>query len=99
MSGCGMDDETGGFIDNDQFFVFVEDIEGNGLGTQIQGFGGRNFHLDAIARLEVSFLRQADVTIDPDATVFDQVLEARSRQLSQLFGQPAIEAIAFSFDS
>ncbi len=85
MSGCGMDDETGGFIDDNEFLVFVEDIEGNGLGAQIQGFGGRNFHLDAIARLDVSFLRQADIAVDPDATVFDQVLQARSRQIAQLF--------------
>ncbi len=53
-AGAGVDHHAGGFVDDGEVLVFVEDVEGDVFGEGVEGCGLRGaFDLDGFAAVEL----------------------------------------------
>lgn len=75
FSSCArMHNYAGRFVDDDQFVVFIDNIDGNVFGKERRCGQGRQFRFDLIGRSQFvgSFCR---APIDQHVTVFNQALK------------------------
>ena len=91
VAGRRMHGEPGGLIEHDQVGVFVEHIQGHGLGQQIgQGLRRRHPQRHAVA-LAQGGLGPAGDPIDPHIAGLDELLDPGPTLLRPLGHQPAIQ--------
>ena len=88
----GVDHHAGGFVDDGEVFVFVEDFEGDVLGDGVErrGLGGA-FDLDGFAAVEFLFGLRG-VAVDADLAGFDEELDAGSGDVGEGLGEVLVEA-------
>ncbi len=79
VAGGGVDDHACGFVDDDQRFVFVEDVEVDRFGFNEQGLGFGEGQLDLVAVLEDQFFGGAGFAIAEELAIGDELLQSRSR--------------------
>ena len=96
FAGCGVpcsgvDHHAGGFVDDGEVFVFVEDFEGDvfGDGVERRGLGGA-FDFDGLAAVEF-LLRLRGCPVDADLAGFDKELDAGSGDVRESLGQVLVE--------
>jgi hypothetical protein len=75
-AGSGVDHHAGGFVDDGEVLVFVEDLEGDVFGDGVERGGLRGtFDLDGFAAVEFLF-GLGGVAVDADLVGFDEKLDA-----------------------
>jgi len=91
VAGGGMDDEAGGFVEDDEIVVLEEDVKGDVLGDGLHGhgIGNRDGHDIAGMQLRTGF---HDRGVERDRTVLDQCLNPRARQIRESGDKELIEA-------
>jgi hypothetical protein len=71
-----VDHHAGGFVDDGEVLVFVENFEGDVFGDGVEGRGLRGaFDLDGLAAVEFLF-GLGGIAVDADLTGFDEELDA-----------------------
>ncbi len=96
VSGSGVDDEPGGFVDDDDVFVFMEDIEWDIFWLGVVWLGLWDFNGDDVALIDGGF-GFGDLAVDEDVTRFEQGLDAGAGELWDLGAEENVEAFFFSF--
>jgi hypothetical protein len=87
-----VDHHAGGFVDDGEVLVFVEDFEGDVFGDGVEGGGLRGaFDLDGLAAVEFLF-GLGGVAGDADLTGFDEELDAGSGDVGEGLGEVLVEA-------
>lgn len=79
VAGGRVNYQTLGFVDDEQFLVFVDNFEGQRLGTEFENLIGRNHDLDAVAcpQAVTGFAAQP---VHPDLTLRNKLLNPGTRQ-------------------
>ncbi len=85
-------------IDNQQLRIFVENIKGDYLRHQINGDWLRLLQLHPITHTQQPLLIGAEAAIAPHMACFNQLLHSRSRQMPNLYRQPAIQTLTVRLD-
>ena len=83
VSGRGVDDQAGGFVDDDKVAVLVENDEGDRFRRQGGGFGGRDVHPDAVADLH-ALGGSGWTVVDQHMAIVDPALDFGARVWRQL---------------
>ena len=91
LTGAGMNNEPGRFVDHNQIFVFIKDIERNRFGSSLDFFRRRLIDDDAIARA-YRIARSGRGFIYRHEFFPNQLLKTRPRKLCQLAREKLIEA-------
>jgi hypothetical protein len=87
-----VDHHAGGFVDDGEVLVFVEDVEWDVLGDGMEGRGlGGAFDLDGFAAVEL-LPWFGGVAVDADLAGFDEKLNASAADVGQGLGEVEIEA-------
>jgi hypothetical protein len=91
-----MRDYSGGFVDDDDLAVFVNDVERNVFGNGVNDGRGGNLAYDLFARPDTvaGFDR---FTVDRDVAAADRALNRRSARFAEPGRQEEIEALIFGF--
>ncbi len=92
VAGGGMDDHACGFVNDDDATVFEENIQGNIFRWQRHGFRGWDGDFDVVVEFDLRFFVGAGAIVECDVPVGDQLLQARSGEVGDLFGEDAVEA-------
>jgi hypothetical protein len=91
-TGSCVDHHTGGFVDDGEVFIFVEDVEGNVFGSGVKGRGlGRAFYLDGFSAVEF-LLGLCQIAVDADLASLDEELDAGSGDVGEGLGEVLVEA-------
>jgi hypothetical protein len=86
-----VDHHAGGFVDDREVLVFVEDVEWDVFGDGVEGRGlGGAFDLDGFAAVEF-LLGLGGVAVDADLAGFDEELNAGATDVRQGLGEVEIE--------
>ena len=97
----GMDDQTHRFVDDDDVFVLMKDVEGNVLREKVRRLGVGKLHGDGVTgRDRGSGLRPA--AVEEDVTVLQESLDARAGKVGKFPGEEQIEpfsAVSLDGDS
>jgi hypothetical protein len=96
LAGAGMDDYARGFVDDDDVFVFIEDVEGKVFGFGVEGRTGLGFDGDAFGAAEQQ-RRFGGSRVDEHAAGLDPLLEPGAAEFGQAGLEVVIEALAFFF--
>jgi hypothetical protein len=87
-----MDHHAGGFIDDGEVLVFVEDFERDVFGDGVERGGLRSaFDLDGFAAVEFLF-GLGGVAVDADLTGFDEELDTGAADVGEGLGEVLVEA-------
>ena len=85
-----MDDHAGGLVDDDNLFVFVDDVERDVFGREVERRGRCEFYLDAVARAD--FVRWlGGAAVDERVAVFDEPLDGRAARALDARGEHRVE--------
>ena len=91
-AGSCVDHHAGGFVDDGEVFVFVEDVKGNVFGDGVKGRGlGGAFYLDGFAAVEF-LLGLCQMAVDADLAGFDEELDAGAGDVGEGLGEVLVEA-------
>ena len=91
-AGAGVDHHAGGFVDDGEVLVFVEDVEGDVLGDGVErGRVGGAFDLDGLAAVEF-LLGLGGVAVDADLAGFDEELDAGAADVGDGLREILVEA-------
>ncbi len=91
VSGAGVDDHAVGFVEDDDVFVFVEDVEGDVLGCVFEGDGFGDDDGDFVAGFDgVAWF--GGVAVEGDELLADERLDAGAREFGELGGEKGVEA-------
>jgi len=90
-------DHSGGFVDDNDFAVFVNDVERNVFGNGVNDRRGGNLANNLFARSDAvaGFDR---FTVDRDVAAADRALNRRSARFAEPGRQEEIKALIFGFD-
>ena len=90
VTGGGMHDESGGFVDDEQRFVLEQNIERDFFRLRLggPGFGPMDFNFFAGTRMMRRF---DDFTVDADVAFFNQALQRATRGGGKFFTQEFVE--------
>jgi hypothetical protein len=90
-AGSGVDHHAGGFVDDGEVLVFVEDFQRDVFGGGVERSGLRGaFNLDGFAAVEFLF-GLGGVAVDADLVGFDKELDAGAGDVGERLGQVLIE--------
>jgi hypothetical protein len=90
-AGSGVDHHAGGFVDDGEVLVFVEDFEGDVFGDGVEWGGLRGaFDLDGFAAVEFVF-GLGGVAVDADLAGFDEELDTSSGDVGESMGEVLVE--------
>jgi hypothetical protein len=89
-----MHDHVGRFDDDQQIFVFMEDIQGDVFRLGLGRFRRRNFDFDPLSLMEVS-RRTHRPTADADQTLFAPPLGLRAARSFDVGGEGSIDSHVF----
>jgi len=93
----GVDHHAGGFVDDGEVFVFVDDIERDVLGEGVERRRlWRAFDLDGLASVEL-LLRLGGVASDANLFVFNEELDAGAADVGDGLGEVLVEAESGGF--
>src|SRR5262245_51289961 len=92
-----MRDHSGGFVDDNDFLVFVDDVEWNVFGNRVYDRRGGNLasYLFAGADAMAGFDRFA---VDCDVAAADRALYSRPARLTEARGEEKVEALVFGLN-
>src|SRR6266550_3600670 len=91
-AGSGVDHHAGGFVDDGQVLVFVEDFQGDVFGDGVEGSGLRcAFEFDGFATVEFLFWL-GGMAVDADLAGFDEKLDAGAADVGEGLGEVLVEA-------
>jgi len=92
VTGGGMHDESGGFVDDEQRFILEQNIERDFFRLRLGGFGIRPVNFDFFAR--VRMMRGFDdFAVDADVAFFDQSLQRAARGGGKFLAQEFVEPL------
>src|SRR5690606_34375323 len=94
ISRGGMDDESGGLVDDDQLVVLEDDIEGNVLAFGPGGLRHRHVQLDAIAGFDPVCGVSYRLRVHADFALKKELLQARAAEFARVRGKEAVEPFA-----
>src|SRR5262245_30415637 len=87
-----MREQSGGFVDGDDVFVFDENAEGDRFGCGRRFFGGEDFHRDSVARLQTDAFKRCFV-VEEDVAFGDQAADAREADFGESPRDEFVEAL------
>jgi hypothetical protein len=91
-AGAGVDHHAGGFVDDGEISVFVEDVEGNVFGYGVERCGLRGaFDLDGFAAAKL-LLWLGWMAVDAYLAGFDEELDAGAGDVGEGLGEVLVEA-------
>ena len=93
VTGGGVDDEADGFVDDEEFVVLVDDVEGDVLGEDFGGVRFGDFDGDDVAGGNVVFGFGGEV-VEEDVPGLQKGLDARPREFGEMGGEKNVEAFA-----
>lgn len=88
----GVDDEAGGFVDDDEVFIFKKDIKGDVLGDDGDGGGIGNVKGDLVAELEMGVGFGGEV-VEAGFAVFNEGLDAGAGEVGELLMEKLVESL------
>ena len=91
IAGGGVDDHAVGFVEDDEVFVFVENVEGKILGNEFEGDGLGDGDADEVAGME-GLLGFGGAVVDEDVAFFDEGLKAGARVFFETRSEEGVEA-------
>jgi len=96
-SGAGVNGHAGGFIDDDDVVVFVENVERDGFGLGDDGRALGRFESDFFCAANVLRAFSCGSAIDEDEAGFDEFLNAGAGEFGAAGGDKAVETRAGVF--
>ena len=98
ISGCGVDDHAGGFVENYEVIVFKQNVERDVLRSGIERHGLGNGDGDLIAGFH-GIPGFGGLPVDDDELLADECLNARAREIIQTGCQKRIKALGGGIDT
>ena len=97
VSGTGVDDKAGLFVDDDEVSIFIDDIQRDGLGPRHGRNSWRQQRLDLLAGPD-PVPRFADCrALDGNPTFGNSILKARTAHIRKVPAQETVETVAVMF--
>ena len=94
VSGRGMDDETGGLVENEDVVIFEEDVERDVLRLRLRRDGRRDRDVERVRLLHLFAGLQHDFAVDLHKSRFDESLEPGTGEVWVQGRQPYVKSFA-----
>ena len=94
VSRRGVDDETGGFVENEDVVIFEEDVQRDVLRLRLCRYGRRNRDVERVRLLHLLAGLQHDLAVDLHKSRFDEPLETGTGEVRVQGRQPYVKSFA-----